>query len=323
MNVLVTGGAGYLGSIVSRRLLEAGHRVRVLDALLYGGNALLSLYPFDGFEFIRGDLRDEDVLVSALDGVDAVVHLAAIVGDPACSRDPDLARGVNLDASLRLFELSVARHVDRFVFASTCSNYGKMDDPSAYVTEQTDLSPLSLYAETKVAVETRLLGAEANGTAATVLRFATIFGLSPRPRFDLTVNEFSAELLTKRKLVIFGQQFWRPYIHVADAARAVELVLDAPAAEVGRRVFNAGTTAENYRKMDLVELITGELGDPDVTIDYVQQQDDPRDYRVSFERFRQAFGFTATRTVPDGIREVLDAIRSGVISDFENPRYRN
>lgn len=321
MRVLVTGGAGYVGSIIARLLLERGNAVRVLDSLLHGGDALLSLYPFEGFEFTRADIRDEQAVDKALSDVDAVVHLAAIVGDPACKRDPDVARAVNLDASLHLIDASARRGVERFVFASTCSNYGKMANVSDYVDEETELSPLSVYAETKVEVERRLLSLNGRRPAATVLRFATIFGLSPRPRFDLTVNEFSAELLTQRRLVIFGEQFWRPYVHVADAARAIELVLFADH-DVAHRVFNVGSTAENYRKADLVELIRTEIGDGELEIERVVQADDPRDYRVSFERFERTFGFRATRTVRDGIREVLDAVGSGVI-DPADARYRN
>jgi nucleoside-diphosphate-sugar epimerase len=324
VRVLVTGGAGYIGSIVARLLLERGHAVRVLDSLLHGGAALLSLYPFDAFEFVRGDIRDGGALDRAMAGVDAVVHLAAIVGDPACKRDPVLAREVNVDASLRLIERCSAHDVERIVFASTCSNYGKMGNAEEYATEETELRPLSVYAETKVAVERSLLERKAGvRPAATVLRFATIFGLSPRPRFDLTVNEFSAELLTRHRLVIFGEQFWRPYVHVADAARAVDLVLAAPVKKVSGAVFNVGTTAENYRKGELVELIKAELGDADLEIEYLAQEDDPRDYRVSFDRFERAFDFGSHRTVRDGVREVLAAVRSGVIEDPLDPRYRN
>jgi nucleoside-diphosphate-sugar epimerase len=283
----------------------------------------LSLYPFEGFEFVRGDIRDPEAVDRALDGVDSVVHLAAIVGDPACSRDPDLAREVNLDASVQLFGLCAKRGVERTVFASTCSNYGRMPDANGYVTEETELRPLSVYAETKVAVERWLLEANGGTPASTVLRFATIFGLSPRPRFDLTVNEFSAELLTRGRLAVFGEQFWRPYVHVADAARAVALVLAAPTDTVSGAVFNVGATEENYRKGDIVRLVREELEGEDVDIEYVTQQDDPRDYRVSFEKFERAFGFHPTRTVRDGVREILSAVRSGAIADPHDPRYRN
>ncbi len=222
MKVLVTGGAGYVGSVVSRTLLAGGHDVRVLDSLRYGGRALLGCYQGERFAFIRGDIRSADVVRRALDGQEAVVHLAAIVGDPACSREPDLAREINLDASLQLFDLSRRQGVQRFVFASTCSNYGKMPDASTYMTEESALRPVSHYAEMKVAVERALLNGSAVPPPATsVLRFATVFGLSPRMRFDLTVNEFTMELLTKRRLTVYAEQFWRPYVHVRDAAQAI------------------------------------------------------------------------------------------------------
>jgi nucleoside-diphosphate-sugar epimerase len=316
--VLVTGGAGYLGSVLTAQLLAEGRRVRVFDSLLHGGEALLGLYPSPGFEFMRGDVRDRDSVTRALDGVDAVVHLAAIVGDPACRREPELARSVNLDASLALHELA-RDHVERFVFASTCSNYGRMGDASEAVTEASPLQPLSLYAETKVAVELELL--ERDGPNTTVLRFATLHGLSPRMRFDLTVNEFAAELALGRRLEVYGEQFWRPYVHTSDAARAVRLVLDAPSETVAGEVFNTGDTKENYRKQDLVELLRERLGDVDVQ--FVNVEEDPRDYKVSFTKIEQALGFRATRTVPDGIDEVIDAVRNGAVEDIGRARYRN
>ena len=213
--------------------------------------------------------------------------------------------------------------VGRFVFASTCSNYGVMADGSGYVTEESELSPLSLYAETKVAVERVLLDTSADGKPhATVLRFATLFGISPRMRFDLTVNEFTLELLTKKKLVVYGEQFWRPYVHVKDAARAVTLVLESHPDKVASRVFNVGDTNENYQKGQLVALICSQLGG-DVEIEHVVKQEDPRDYRVSFEKIQRELGFRITRTVADGIREIIDAVKQGVIGDYDNPQYRN
>lgn len=320
MNVLVTGGAGYLGSVLAGQLLADGHSVRVLDSLLHGGESLLGLYPQDGFEFLHGDVRSGQDVDRALAGVDTVVHLAGIVGDPACKRQPEVALSVNRDASLGLFE-QARGSVERFIFASTCSNYGKMDDSSDYVTESTELRPLSLYAETKVAVELELLAAANGGPAVTVLRLATLFGLSPRMRFDLTVNEFAAELVTNRRLEVYGDQFWRPYIHVSDAARAIRTVMAAPRETVAGQVFNTGDTRENYRKADLVELLRDRLGD--VMVERVEIAEDPRDYRVSFEKILQMLDFRASRTVAGGIDEVLSAVQAGVVGDFSDPRYRN
>jgi nucleoside-diphosphate-sugar epimerase len=197
MRVLITGGAGYFGSVLAHQLLNRGHRVRVLDSLLHGGESLLGLLPQSDFEFIAGDLRSQSVRDQALANMEAVVHLAAIVGDPACKRQPDLAVAVNREATLGLWAQAQEAGLDRFVFASTCSNYGKMADPACHLTENSELKPVSLYAESKVAVEQALLGNRpANGPAATVLRISTLYGLSPRMRFDLTVNEFTMELMT-------------------------------------------------------------------------------------------------------------------------------
>ncbi len=323
MNVLVTGGAGYIGSMVARALLAGGHQVRVFDSLLHTGAALLSLLPEDGFEFVRGDVRSAEALQAAVAGVDSVVHLAAIVGDPACARDPALAREVNLEGSLRLFELSRRAGVGRFVFASTCSNYGRTADPGAYVDEGSELHPVSLYAETKVEVEQSLLAHPAGAhPAVTVLRLATVYGLSPRMRFDLTVNEFTMELLTRQNVVIFGEQFWRPYIHVRDVARAVAMVVAAPGATVAGQVFNVGDTRENYQKGTLAELIRAALGNG-ATIERVARTEDPRDYRVSFARIQRVLGYDVTRTVPDGVNEIARAIRQGVLTDFDAAVYRN
>jgi nucleoside-diphosphate-sugar epimerase len=322
MNVLITGGAGYIGSTLAPRLLAVGHRVRVLDALLHGGRALLPVWAHARFEFVRGDVRDRPAVERALDGIDAVVHLAAIVGDPACARQPDVARAVNLDASLDLLAECRRSGVSRFVFASTCSNYGRMKDENAYVDETSDLAPVSLYAETKVAVERRILAeSEANGFCPTLLRFATVYGVSPRMRFDLTVNEFTLEMVGRGRLVVFGEQFWRPYIHVVDAARAVETVLSAPAATVRGEVFNVGATRENYRKLDLVQLVRPHA--PEAAVEFVKKEEDPRDYRVSFAKVKKRLDFALTKTVPDGIAEVARLVRDGVLSDLERPEYRN
>lgn len=322
MNILVTGGAGYVGSSLVPLLLADGHRVRVLDSLLHGGDSLLGVWSNPCFEFMRGDVSDRTKLQEAVAGMDAVVHLAAIVGDPACSREPDLARRVNLESSLALIDESRRAGVRRFLFASTCSNYGKMKDSTQYVDEESELSPVSLYAETKVAVEKALLqSAGGNGWSPTPLRFATVFGVSPRMRFDLTVNEFTMEMLTKKHLKVFGEQFWRPYVHVRDAARAILLVLTSPVEKVAGSVFNVGATDQNFQKQQLVDMIRPHA--PDAVVDFVHKEEDPRDYRVSFTRIHEMLGYTITRTVAEGIAEVTQLVRNNIIHDFADARYRN
>jgi nucleoside-diphosphate-sugar epimerase len=322
VRVLVTGGAGYLGSTLVAELLEGGHEVRALDALLHGGRSLLGVWSRPGFSFVKGDVRDAATLEAAVSGIDAIVHLAAIVGDPACARQPDLARAVNRDASLALIDVAERAGVKRFVFASTCSNYGKMSDPSAFVDENAELRPVSLYAETKVDVEKALLDRTRPGRMArTALRFATIFGVSPRMRFDLTVNEFTLKMIVERELSVFGEQFWRPYVHVRDAARGIVAVLTADPALVDRTVFNVGSTSQNHTKKQLVEMIAPVA--PEAVVSYVHRNEDPRDYRVTFDRIEKTLGYRTTRDVAAGIDEVARLVRSQVIQDFDAPAYKN
>jgi len=319
---LVTGGAGYVGSIVVDELLARGHRVRVVDSLLHGSvPSLLLAWGKEDFEFVRGDVRDRSLMAEALKDVDKVVHLAAIVGDPACSREPDLAREVNQGATTALLEdARSAAGVERFIFASTCSNYGKLEGDT-YATEEFDLAPVSLYAETKVAAELQVLAAANGKLAPTCLRLATVFGTSPRMRFDLTVNEFTRDVALDKDLVVYGEQFWRPYVHVRDAARAVATVLDAPREQVSGEVFNVGDTDENYRKLDIVGLLQERF--PEARVDYVHKDEDPRDYRVSFDKVRSKLGYEVERRVADGIDEVVALMQSGLVEDPYASIYRN
>jgi nucleoside-diphosphate-sugar epimerase len=321
MKVLVTGGAGYVGAELVDELLAAGHEVRALDVLLHGQDDVAARLEGLGVELQRGDVRDPEARKAALDGVDAVVHLAAIVGDPACAKDPALSNEVNVEGTASLVADAREAGVERFLFASTCSNYGRMSDPTVPIDETGELRPVSLYAEQKVAMEKSLLGSEHNGMSATCLRFATVYGVGHRMRFDLTVNEFTRDLWADKKLDVFGETFWRPYVHVRDAARAVALVLASPLEKVKGRVFNAGHSDENYRKLDLVEIITGQLGRGDV--EYVSRSEDPRDYKVSFERIKDELGFEPVNRVPTGIEELVGALEEKRFGDPFSPRYSN
>lgn len=325
MRVLVTGCAGYIGSVLTRQLLHKGHHVRGVDALFFGGDSLLDIVTHPRFEFVRADVRDSKALAAALEGIEAVAHLAAIVGDPACAQQPDLARAINLEASTTLLRLcNESPTVQRFAFASTCSNYGKMQG-DGYVVETSPLRPVSLYAELKVGFENRLLQTSLRSNLApTALRFATVYGVSPRMRFDLTVNEFVRDLALGRTLRVFGQQFWRPYCHVDDLARSVVLVLESPAEKVRQDVFNVGDTRENYTKEMIVNEIFHCLHDLSRTlVTYVQKTEDPRDYRVDFSKIHSTLGFEITKRVPDGIRELALLLRQGVISDPDAARFKN
>lgn len=320
--VLVTGGAGYIGSVLTRQLLEKGYNVRVLDSLMYGGEPIIDMLNYPNFEFVKGDIRNRADVEKALEGIDCVAHLAAIVGDPACAKQPELANSTNLEGSKLLYDVANKMGASKFVFASTCSNYGKMDDPNEYVTEESKLAPVSLYAETKVATEQYLLSQpQDNNCKPTCLRFSTVYGLSLRPRFDLTVNEFTKELALGRELIVFGEQFWRPYCHVYDLARSVVTVIEAEEEKVAFDVFNVGSTKENYQKKMLVDEVSKII--PDAQIKYVAKNEDPRDYRVSSDKIKNRLGFEPLFTVPDGIKQIKKVLDDGFIINPDDNKYKN
>ncbi len=321
--VLITGGAGYVGSTLSVELVSRGRRVRVMDRLSFGARSLVATWGHDNFEFVCGDIRDPSAVAAALAGdIEAVVHLAAIVGDPACAREPDEARTVNIEGAMQVYEAAKDSGTQRFVFASTCSNYGKMADPDGFVDESSPLAPISLYAETKVDVERAILDdRRVKGFSPTCLRLATVFGVSPRMRFDLTVNEFVLEMIKNRRLVVYGEQFWRPYVHVRDVARAIAGVLEAAPERVGGNVFNVGATDQNYQKGTIMQLIQTRI--PDAVVEFVKKEEDPRDYRVSFAKIERELGFVRSRTVEDGIDEIARWVGFLDPDDFRDKEIRN
>ena len=317
----MTGGLGYMGMGVVDELLARGHDVKVLDSALHGQLELIAVQQGKGVRVIEGDLRSAPDRAAALEQVDAVVHLAAIVGDPACATSPEVAQAVNVHASKALAADAAAAGVERFLMASTCSNYGRMNDPETPINETGPLAPVSLYAAQKVEVELHLLGLDPPPFHLTCLRFATVYGAAPRMRFDLTVNEFTRDLWADRRLEVFGERFWRPYVHVHDAARAILAVLEAPPETVAGEVLNVGDSDENYRKVDLVELIRTQVKRGDVV--FVPRDEDPRDYKVSFAKIRARLGFEVEHRVPDGIADLVDALDSGRFPNPFDARYRN
>lgn len=324
-HILVTGGAGYVGSGLLRELLSNGYVVTCVDNLLFGGESILDILHNKNFTFINCDINDINKFeeIFSKNNFDAVIHLAAIVGDPACKLNPELATKTNWNSSKWLIEKSKNSGVSKFIFASTCSNYGKMNDPSAYVDENSILSPVSLYAELKVKFETFMLNEmkKTQNFCPTSLRFSTVYGLSPRMRFDLTVNEFTKDLALGKELVIFGEQFWRPYCHVKDFSNAFITVLKSTNEKVAYNVFNVGDTNENYTKKMLVDEIKKVI--PDSKIKYVKKNEDPRDYRVNCDKIKKELGFKISMTVPDGILEIKRLIQENLIKDPENQKYYN
>lgn len=322
MKVLVTGGAGYIGSVLVRQLLNKGYQVRAFDSLKFGGDALYDVMLNPGFEFMLGDVRNSEEVEKALEGIDAIAHLAAIVGDPACKKYSDEAKETNWKGSVALFEAAEKAGVKRFVFASTCSNYGKMPDPDSFVTETSELNPVSLYAELKVKFEKYLLEERKDSNiCSTALRFSTVYGFSPRIRFDLTVNEFTRNAAIHGEQEIWGAQFWRPYCHVDDLARAVVLVLETAEEKVRANVFNVGSTEENYNKGMIIEEVCKVV--PNVKVNYVESSEDPRDYRVNFDKIKNELGYTITKKVPEGVKEIYTLLKTGIVTDSFGQKFRN
>tara|TARA_B100001250_G_C19790748_1_gene786387 strand:- start:1139 stop:2110 length:972 start_codon:yes stop_codon:yes gene_type:complete len=319
--ILVTGGAGYIGSVLVRQLLDKDYEVRVIDSLKWGGGSLYDVMNNDKFEFIQGDIRNADAISSALEGIDAVIHLAAIVGDPACKKFSDEANETNWDASVNLFQLSEKLNIKRFIFASTCSNYGKMSNSNEYLNEDSELNPVSLYAELKVKFEDFIINQKNQSPmCSTALRFSTVYGFSPRIRFDLTVNEFTRNMVINKFQEIWGEQFWRPYAHVDDLCRATVLVLESDESKVRSNIFGVGDTNENYQKGTIIREINKVV---DGEIKYVPKNEDPRDYRVNFDKIKDELGFKISKTVPEGIEEIKKIVESGIIVDPFSKEFQN
>lgn len=307
--VLVTGGAGYLGSVLCERLLDAGYRVTAVDNLIYQQRSLLHLCARPGFDFVFGDVRDEGLMRDLAAGADVIVPLAAVVGAPACDRDPQMARSVNLEA-VRL--LNRLRRPDQLViFPTTNSGYGtKTGD--VHCTEETPLDPISLYGRTKVRAEAELL-ATPNVVS---LRLATVFGMSPRMRLDLLVNHFVHQAVTVRYLVVFEKDFKRNFIHIRDVADCFVHAIEHPDRMAGRP-FNAGLDAANLSKEQIALKIREYV--PDFFVHFAEVGSDPdkRNYIVSNQRLREA-GFAARRSLDDGIQELLKGYRMLARGPFSN-----
>jgi len=316
-NVLVIGGAGYIGSALVQRLLELGNKVRVLDLLLYGNAPISEFYDHPDFELVQGDFRNIDTVVSATKGMDAIVHLGAIVGDSACSIDQDLTIEINLRATWNIAEVGKGFGVKRFVFASTCSVYGASDE---ILDERSTLCPISLYARTKMESEKVLLSLTDGTFAPTILRFGTVYGLSGRPRFDLVVNLLAAKAIQDGEVGIFGGKQWRPLVHVRDVAEAIILTLQAPPYNVRGQVFNVGSNEQNYQIADLGLIIKEIVPTARVV---TQPKEDNRNYRVRFDKICNVLNFQPRYTVRDGIQEIIDAFATGKITDYRDPCYSN
>jgi len=309
--ILVTGGGGYIGSVLVGNLLNKNHQVRVLDRFMFGGDSLLSYVGNKNLDIQYGDIRDLATVKKALESIDQVIHLAAFVGEPACKENPKVTNQINFEATKQLVKYSRERGIQRFIFSSTCSNYGisKGDEEAD---ENYPLNPLSLYAKTKISSEQYILSQKDNNFHPTVLRLATIFGLSPRMRFNLLVNEMARETATDGKIEIRNENAWRPFLHTQDASNATIRVLEAKEPLISGEIFNL--VSENVQKKQLIEMARKESSKVKITVTNATN-DDLRDYRVSSDKFKKTLSWKPAYSVQDGFKEVVSAIRKNLFLD--------
>lgn len=316
--VLVIGGGGYIGSALLQRLLNKGYQVRLLDLLLFGKEPLEEIIDHPNLEIFQEDFRQVQSVLKAAQDVDAIIHLGAIVGDPACAYDEQLTKDTNFLATRMIAEVAQCAGIKRFVFASTCSVYGASDE---ILDEKSVLNPVSLYARSKIASEEELRKMASNRFSPVFMRFGTIYGLSGRTRFDLVINLLTAKALFDRKITLFGGDQWRPFVHVEDAAKAVLLALESPLDVVHNRVFNVGSNAQNYTINQIGDLIQQAI--PEAEVVQMGDDTDKRNYRVDFSRIHNELGFEPDWSVEKGVRQVQDAITSGKVTDYQAAHYSN
>ena len=320
-SVLVTGGGGYIGSTLVRHLLVKGFKVNVIDNCSMGSDGIMSFLGYPNYKFIKGDIRDKSDVVEAMIGVNHVVHLAAIVGEPACRSFPEDAKTINNDGTKIIFEEACKQKVERFIFFSTCSSYG-VQDTSAMANENTELNPVSLYAETKIGMENYIKENIPDFMSYTMLRPSTVHGPSPRMRFDLIVNHLVKDAVLTNKLEIFGGELWRPLMWVGEAGRAVEKILTCKLDLIKNEIFNLGNTINNIKKIEIANIIKKKFI-PELEV--IQNENDPdlRSYRVDFTKIEKTLDFKLEKTLDGAIEELISLVRNSLVDDFNDKKYRN
>ncbi len=316
MKILITGGAGYIGSMITNVALQNNIQVKVIDCLWFNQAIPLIHYSNPNYEFVRGDICDSSLHESLLHDVDFVIHCAAVVGDPASKLFPELTQKINYDASIALFNKAVAMQKKGFIFFSTCSNYGSVE---GIATEESELKPLSLYAETKVHTEQYIIENHKD-LDYIVCRLSTVYGVSPRMRFDLTVNDFTLNAFRKKYLDIFLPESYRPYIHVFDLANII-LNLLQNFDKVKNNVFNLGFKGENYMKIEIADAVQKHIDG--VKIDILKEGGDLRDYKVDFSKLYSYLGLTNRFNVEASVKEIVEILQAKIITDFDQPVYYN
>ena len=318
-NILLVGGGGYVGTVLTKFLLSKGFYVKCFDNFIYNHSSCVS--EFIGkkkYELLKGNILNKNNLSTALEGIDYVVLLAGLVGDQITTKYPEESNLINNIGIRNVIDLCAKHNSEKFIFVSTCSNYGLIEN-NMLADENNKLRPLSLYAKSKVNAEKYIFSLkDKTDMNPTILRFATAFGKSPRMRFDLTVSEFTLELAKGKELVVYDAQTWRPYCHLEDFTRLIEMVIEAPKEKVAWEVFNAGGDINNATKQMVVNQILEKL--PKAKVLYQDHGSDPRNYRVSFEKVKSILGFEPKYTIQYGIDELINAIDSNMYDFVEKNR---
>lgn len=311
-NILITGGCGYIGGGLIRKLLDKGYYVKCLDLMVYGDKAVRGLSNHKNFSLINGDIRDKKIVNECLKNIDEIVHLAAIVGDKPCEAAPKAAFDINHNGTKILCELAQLNKVKKFIFASTCSNYG-ISAYDEYAKETTPFNPVSLYAESKIDSENYIKKVANENFKTFSLRFGTAYGVSHRTRFDLTVNSFAYEAFKTNKISVFAADTWRPYIHVNDINNIIFATIQKDNLKENHYIFNAGFTEENFTKKQIVEKLIKHL--PELKVDYIPISNDKRNYKVDFTKIENFFKLKNEFNVSIGFKEVLDALKNKMIDE--------
>lgn len=315
--IMITGGLGYIGSYIVEILLNKGYKVRVLDNQTYGMESVGEFMSNPDFEYVRGDIMHLDKVAKALEGVDHVIALAGLVGDPSCDLDKKETILVNVESTKSLIELCKMHKIKKFVFASTCSVYGASDN---YVlNEGSVLNPVSLYARTKIDCEKLLLANVGDNFSPTILRLSTVFGASRRMRFDLVLNIMTAKAVTEKKVSVFGGEQWRPMVHARDAARAFVLCLETEK-DIKGQIFNVGANEQNFKITQIAEEVKNSIPGTVVTSGSVE---DARSYNVSFDKISKYLGYKTEKSLKDGILEIQKLFVDGTIKNYKDKKYSN
>ena len=313
-NILLIGGAGYVGTVVTSHFLKQGYKVTVLDNFIYDNQFSVIPYVEDpNYKIVYGDMGDSKVLDSVSKDITDVIILSGLVGDPITKKYPEESEAINEIAVKNCMDYFNGKGLGKLVFISTCSNYGLIKDDEL-ADENFELSPLSLYAKAKVANEKYLMSKKTEvDYTGVVLRFATAFGLSPRMRFDLSISEFVRDMFFGQDLEVYDKDTWRPYCHVRDFARLLDIVINSEREKVNFEVFNAGGNVNNATKQMLIDEILQRV--PSANVSYSENGSDPRNYRVTFEKVKTVLGFEPKYTVKDGVDELVDALEIGLYED--------